>query len=352
MNSNLPSTKSDIKSPPIMGRRKAVNISSIDVVKTSTLSADQLLPLVIEPNLGNADLAEWAKSNLARIEESLLKHGAILFRGFNLVTPADFERVALNIYGELYGEYGDLPRAGASDKIYASTPYPNDKMILYHNESSHLHEWPLKISFFCVQAAKEGGCTPLLDCRGVLKLLDAGVVESFRKKGVMYVRNFHEGFDVSWQRFFQTEDKAAVEEACRQSYATCEWTGQNRLRVRQVCKAVHTHPRTGEETFFNQVQLHHVACLDADVRRSLRQLFAEEDLPRHAYFGDGSPISDEIMQHIGETYEKAAVRFQWQSGDMALLDNMLTAHARDPFSGPRKIVVAMGQMMGSSGPVR
>ncbi len=29
---------------------------------------------------------------------------------------------------------------------------------------------------------------------------------------------------------------------------------------------------------------------------------------------------------------------------MILLDNMLVAHARDPFEGPRKIVVAMGDM--------
>jgi hypothetical protein len=30
---------------------------------------------------------------------------------------------------------------------------------------------------------------------------------------------------------------------------------------------------------------------------------------------------------------------------MVMLDNMLVAHARDPFEGERKICVAMGQMM-------
>jgi hypothetical protein len=43
-------------------------------------------------------------------------------------------------------------------------------------------------------------------------------------------------------------------------------------------------------------------------------------------------------------YEACAVRFDWQKGDVILLDNMLVAHARDPFEGPRKIVVAMGDM--------
>jgi alpha-ketoglutarate-dependent taurine dioxygenase len=52
-----------------------------------------------------------------------------------------------------------------------------------------------------------------------------------------------------------------------------------------------------------------------------------------------------VMDHIGEIYEKNAVRFQWREGDMVTLDNMITAHARDPFVGPRKIVVALGDLV-------
>jgi len=39
------------------------------------------------------------------------------------------------------------------------------------------------------------------------------------------------------------------------------------------------------------------------------------------------------------------VRFEWQPHDIALVDNMLVAHARDPYVGPRKILVAMGEMV-------
>jgi alpha-ketoglutarate-dependent taurine dioxygenase len=39
------------------------------------------------------------------------------------------------------------------------------------------------------------------------------------------------------------------------------------------------------------------------------------------------------------------VRFQWQKGDMVTLDNMLVAHARDPFVGPRRILVALGDLI-------
>ena len=51
------------------------------------------------------------------------------------------------------------------------------------------------------------------------------------------------------------------------------------------------------------------------------------------------------LREIGRVYEACAVRFAWQKGDVVMLDNMLVAHARDPFEGERKICVAMGQMM-------
>jgi alpha-ketoglutarate-dependent taurine dioxygenase len=117
------------------------------------------------------------------------------------------------------------------------------------------------------------------------------------------------------------------------------------MRISQRCRAVLRHPRTGDLSFFNQVQLHHVHCLDPDVRQSLLSIFKREDLPRHVYYGDGSAIEDSVMDHVGEIYERNAVRFQWRQGDLISLANMLTAHARDPYVGPRKIVVALGDMV-------
>ena len=96
------------------------------------------------------------------------------------------------------------------------------------------------------------------------------------------------------------------------------------------------------------MQIHHIYCVDEETREGLRALFDEEDLPRNVYYGDGSQISDEEMEEIGQAFERIAVRFQWQKGDMAMLDNILTTHARDSFEGPRQIVVAMGQMINAA----
>jgi hypothetical protein len=86
--------------------------------------------------------------------------------------------------------------------------------------------------------------------------------------------------------------------------------------------------------------------LDAAVRESLLSIMPVDDLPRNVYFGDGSTIEDEVMEEIGELYWKLATVSAWQKHDMIMLDNMLTSHARNPYSGPRRIAVAMGDMIG------
>lgn len=325
-------------------RRKAVSLAEVPLVESKPLIPGKNFIQFYEPLSDDVDLVSWIEHNREQLEADLLVHGALFLHGFHLNSVDDFEKATQAFYGSLYGGYGDLPRAGESINIYKSTPYPPDKAILYHNESSHLESWPMKIAFHCVQKSPVGGTTPLLDCREVCSQMDPDTLAKFDDKGLMYVRNFSEGIDVSWQHFFQTDDKPTVEEVCQKAGVDFEWTPNDGLRTRQVGPAVARHPKTGEKIFFNQLQLHHVSCLDAPTRESLLSLFGEEYLPRNVYYGDGTPIDDSVVQYVGELFEKLAVRADWHEGDIVLLDNMLTSHARDPYSGPRKIVVAMGQM--------
>ena len=327
---------------------KVVALPQGELIKTEYLHPNELFPLVAKPAVADVDLADWAKNNREFIEAKLLQHGGILFRGFIGPMVSAFEQFALSICSELFGEYGDLPREGVSGKVYGSTPYPADKAILFHSESSHLHRWPMKIWFFCVQPAQQGGETPIVDCRKIYQLLDPKLREKFAQKQIMYVRNYTDGLDVSWKDFFKTEDKSVVEEYCREAGMEFEWKAGNNLRTRKIRPAIAKHPKTKEMVFFNQLPLHHISCLDAATRASLLSVFGEENLPRNVYYGDGTPIEDSVMAEIQAVYAQAAVSFPWQAGDILMLDNMLAAHSRNPFIGSRKIVVAMGEMIPES----
>ncbi|VVP89727.1 non-ribosomal peptide synthase/polyketide synthase [Pseudomonas fluorescens] len=313
-------------------------------VRESLIAAPQPFPLLMEPNDPQLDLIEWIKNNRPLIEEKLATHAGILFRGFELDGIQGFEAFAEAIQPGLYGQYGDLPKKEGGKNTYRSTPYPERKMILFHNESSHQDRWPRKQMFYCEQAAPVGGATPVVDCRLMYEKMPADLRDKFETKGLLYVRTFTDNLDVSWQHFFKTEDRGEVEARCRAGGIEWRWLDNNELQTRTPGPAVIRHPITGAKSFFNQVQLHHIYWLEPDVREDLLSMFGAERMPRHVYYGDGTPIEDEVMQRIGDLYEACAVRFDWQKGDAILLDNMMVAHARDPFEGPRKIVVAMGDM--------
>ncbi len=256
-----------------------------------------------------------------------------------------FEIFASALESDLFGEYGDLPKKEGGQKTYQSTPYPKDKMILFHNESSHLDRWPTKQWFFCEQPSPRGGATPIVDCREVLRRLPPRLVDELQCRGLLYVRTFLSRLDVGWRQFFKTDSREEVEQKLRRARAEWEWLKNDGLQTRTRCDAIVRHPVTGERVFFNQVQLHHPSCLDPDLREDLLMIVGEDRMPRNVLYGDGSRIADTDMAAIGQAYEACAVRFPWQQGDVLMLDNMLAAHARDPYDGPRRIVVAMGAML-------
>ncbi|HEX2224790.1 MAG TPA: TauD/TfdA family dioxygenase [Thermoanaerobaculia bacterium] len=325
-------------------RRKAVDVSADSLVRFESLEGAGDLPRVVQAALPGVDLTTWVRENRERIDETLRRHGGILFRGFDVRTEQDLEALVAALSGELLEyTYRSTPRTNVSGRIYTSTEYPADQTIPMHNEMSYTASWPLKIWFFCMKAAPEGGETPIADSRRVYRKIGPAVRQRFADLGVLYVRNYGGGVDLSWQEVFQTSDRAEAEEMCRKAGIELEWLGGDRLRTRQVCQGVATHPRTGEPVWFNQAHLFHVSNLPAEAQAALLASFAPEDLPRNTYYGDGSPIEPETLAEIRRAYDEESVVFPWRDGDVVLLDNMLVAHGRKPFKGPRKVVVGMAE---------
>lgn len=299
-------------------------------------------PLVVIAN--GLDPVEWGKQNVHRIQSLLMHYGALLLRGFAVSDINTFGQFTTSISSQrLQYRERSSPRVQVGDNIYTSTEYPASESIFLHNENSYQSTWPLKLFFYCALPAQRGGETPLASCRRILNAIHADVSENFLKKQVMYVRNFGEGFGLPWETVFQTNEREQVEAYCHQAGIIPEWKPGNKLRTRQIRPAITRHPQADEPIWFNHATFFHITTLDPVIQRVLRANFKEQDLPSNSYYGDGTPIPTAVMDHLRTVYHQETIAFAWQQNDILLLDNMLTAHGRHPFVGPRKVLVAMSE---------
>lgn len=325
-------------------RPKVISVSQEGLIKTELLESGSSLPLVIKPAVKDLSLMAWGRTNREYIERQVLKHGAVLFRDFALDSVADFEGSVRAISGEIMSYHErSSPRHEVSERIYTSTDYPADQSIFPHNEHSYCKSLPLRLYFFCVTPAEERGETPIGDCRKIFRRIDPVIRERFIEKKWMYLRNFGDGFGLPWQTVFQTSDKSVIEDYCRENDIKVEWKPGDRLRTSQVRPVAAVHPRTKEMVWFNHATFFHITTLEPKLCDTLMEEFGEGNLPNNTYYGDGSPIEPDVLDHLRDAYLKEMVSFRWQKGDLLVLDNMLTAHSRAPYAGARKILFAMAE---------
>jgi len=336
---------------PSMGRLsslkpKAATTSQASLVRQSFLNEGSTLPLVLKPSRDGVDLLSWARNSRSFLETNLQKFGGILFRGFDVETPERFQEFIGAAEGEAL-EYKERssPRSSGKGNIYTSTDYPPDQRIFFHNENSYAHTWPMKIFFFGYIPPEVGGETPIVDVRKVFQRISPETRKKFADHDVLYVRNFSSLVGLPWQTVFQTEDRQKVEEYCRETGYQIEWLEGDKLRTKRPGPVAVKHPKTGEMVWFNHATFFHLSTLPETIRNALLGQFGEENLPSNTYYDDGRPIEPEVLDELREAYQSEMVRFRWEKGDILMLDNMLVAHSREPFSGPRNILVGMADPM-------
>jgi alpha-ketoglutarate-dependent taurine dioxygenase len=299
------------------------------------------LPLVIEAEPGLADWQPWFAAAMPRLSPALHRSGALLFRGFPLRDADDFRTAVAAMAPQLRGYAGGTsPRSRVADGVYTSTEYPKHLEIPLHNEMSYSSRWPERIFLFCAEAPQTGGETPIADSRRILAAMPAEIVAELERRQVMYVRNLAAAGSPynAWSKAFETSDRAAVEAQCRELDIHCEWRADGGLRIHEIRPALRTHPGTGERVWFNQVHLFHASNTPTASAVSAR---VEAGLPMAAYYGDGGRIDNATLATVREVMRAERRLFRWQRGDLLVVDNLLAAHGRMPFDGPRRILVAM-----------
>lgn len=315
------------------------NSGGSKVLNYSFLCGERGGPLLVE---GQGPLTQAVVPELGEFKARLGEHGAILFRGFAVRDADDFDAFVSQWSADhLKYMYRSTPRSEVTRHVVTSTSYPASLEIPLHNENSYHRTWPRTVAFCCIEAAAQGGETPIAPMDAVTRRIGPQLTEKFQRKQVEYVRHYHEGIDLPWQSVFQTDSRDEVREYCDQNGIACEWLGGSLLRTSGIAQGVATHPRSGETVFFNQAHLFHVSSLGAGHAQALTELYGADRLPRHARYGDGSEIPEEDLGAVRSAFAESTIAFPWRNGDVLILDNMAYAHGRRPFKGGRKVLAAL-----------
>jgi alpha-ketoglutarate-dependent taurine dioxygenase len=313
-----------------------------DDIKFTNLHIDDKKILIAEPNDKHCDIVSIAQRNKKLLGLKLQEHGAILFRGFENISVDVFSKF-IEASSNDWATYREpaTPRRAIQANIYTSTEYPARHEIPLHNENSHCSSWPLKIFFYCAEPATNGGQTPLADCRQVLKNIPEVTLQKFLKKRWRYVRHLGGDLGFGWQKVFGASSKKQVEEYCSENSMDFVWNSNGSLQISYLRDAVKYHPTTGDAVWFNHGLFFNPISIEKSVRDILLSTYSKNELPYNTFYGDGEEIDESTLMVIKEAYKKATIAFNWQAGDILMLDNMLFAHGRKSFSGPRKILVGL-----------
>lgn len=304
---------------------------------------DKLFPLALNA-LALQDMTstlEWVHHQQTTLDKLLLEYGAILFRGFPVKDPTDFDSFVKAFGGQAL-EYvgGAAPRTVVVGNVFTANEAPPDQLIPFHHEMAQVPTFPGRLFFYCDVAPPSGGQTPLALSHEVYRRMlqqHPDFVHRLEQAGVRYTRILPDGDDPSspigrgWQSTFQTQVRDEAEVKAAAQGTSTEWLSDGCLKtVTKVLPAVRTEERTGRKTWFNSVIAAYRGWRDS------------RNCPEKAVtFGDGSLMPPEVMDHLDQVFRDVEVAVTWQKGDVILVDNRLVLHSRRSFTPPRRILAAL-----------
>jgi alpha-ketoglutarate-dependent taurine dioxygenase len=302
----------------------------------------QSKPLIVQAE-ANGDAPSWAAERRDALRAVVALHGSVRVRGLELRDAAEVGAVFQQLANGLMTETEAFaPRQRYAPGVYSSSTWPPNQPMCMHHELSYTLEVPGLMLFACLREPSEGGTTAVADSPTVLNALPTELVARFEQHGWLLVRNYNDEIGASVAEAFGTDDRGAVESYCRANAIEFEWQPDGGLRTWQRRSAVVRHPATGQRCWFNQIAFLNAWTMAPEVREFLMDVYGADGLPFDTRFGNGDPIGEDVVRLINEVYEANTVREPWRAGDLMLVDNVRTAHSREPFVGPRDVIVAMG----------
>ena len=297
-------------------------------------------------------------SNRDELQTSLFEKGSILIRGYHLRQDCDLKELLdhlfpnrpLQTYRGGLGHKKDLGKG-----LYTSTEVPSRFDISLHQEMAYLPQQPRYIAFFCKKPSSKGGRTPILCGHKLYRVMDEDIRDTFEQFGIRYVRTYptygigerwgiKNPILVNWQNVFDSKSKEEVEVRCAKIGLETKWLQKDLLQTSICLPSTRIHPESQLKIWNNQAHtfihtrkylgtfLYGMYKLSTTVKR-FRQA--------EAFLGNGDIIPNEMIDRIHTRLKENQYCFEWQAGDILILDNWRMLHGREAYTGKREVLSAL-----------
>ncbi|KAK4169853.1 Clavaminate synthase-like protein [Cladorrhinum sp. PSN259] len=316
-----------------------------------------------------------------RIRDLLDRHGAIYFQDLGLRDAQGFSQFAHAFGFAPHEDIGNpVRRTILAPNVATANEGPNTMPVYPHNEFGLSPHYPDYVFFYCLSPPETGGETPLNNSVILLNHLQARhpefISELERRGGVKYTLFYPSssrtqtsspgttvlqayGAHVLEDDDTETARQKIEREIKRLPTATWEWeniTETNKLgdlRVWQVLPAVRTHPRTGQKVFFNNAVSRFLNALDKGTLEpphfgsgTAEGKGNSSSYQPPCFYGDGGLIPREYLDSAVEFIKETRAMVRWQRGDVVLIDNFAVQHAREPWTGDRRLLASLWDEIG------
>lgn len=276
------------------------------------------------------------------VSDLINTHGFVVFRGYGIQSDQDFHRFVegLGLENFKYADsFSNAVRHNRTDRVFTANEAPPNVEIFLHHEMAQTLTFPGALFFFCEKAAESGGATPICRSDRTLKTLETQnptFIAKLRSVGVKYRNsmpseaNHESGQGRSWKDTLTVNSAHEAEEKLAVLGYQFNWLEDGGLSVQTPALAAVDHFGRGKDVFFNQI-----------VAAAAGWTVAADDREPRLCFGDDSPIEHADLADTIKAAYQHTVDLEWQTGDVALLDNLKVMHGRRPFEGSRSVLASL-----------
>jgi len=291
------------------------------------------------------DELNYFRSLRPDVKSKLHQYGAIILRGFELTKTSDgFQRMYLAL--------GLDPCDDPLSSVAARDAVDKDKGVYEAVNKESRSKY-----FVCFKAADEGGEFLLADGRKLFRELDEDFVEAAYEKEVRFIAaelplGFMDALHPGVRSFLEEPMLSLASMAAKKKVdfdIDLIWSkdteGESCIHVIAPAQPpVVRHPETGEPVWFCNVHSHsdylRVQREERDGTVELSKTTGSSRLNRtDIRFGDFSKFSQKWLDMVDRTVMDNLKWVKMSPGDVVLLDNYMTLHGRNIFSGVRKHAV-------------